>query len=305
MSQRKAKEYRRAMEQYQGVAEDVDDLKLRIGAMEARHRREDQMEEIRRRQARREAEKRDANREEYREHMRRIRAEEGRRQLARRRITVLIAGALVVVLLLALAIKAMTADTAAAEELEITATCGPVTLLTAEPDVWNGEGEDPMEAEKIEEALLASGYFSLAVPMCYEYQDYMRTYCAAYGCPYPMALAVAEIESHFDMEAVGTAGEVGIMQLNPGPSGSYHAELEEATGMDPATPSGNIAAGCYLLGKYMEDYGDPHKAAMAYNMGVSGARNAWEAGITSTEYSTAVVEAMERWEVTVNTWNGI
>lgn len=305
MSQRKAKEYRRAMEQYQGVAEDVDDLKLRIGAMEARHRREDQMEEIRRRQARREAEKRDANREEYREHMRRIRAEERRRQLARRRITVLIAGALVVVLLLALAIKAMTADTAAAEELEITATCGPVTLLTAEPDVWNGEGEDPMEAEKIEEALLASGYFSLAVPMCYEYQDYMRTYCAAYGCPYPMALAVAEIESHFDMEAVGTAGEVGIMQLNPGPSGSYHAELEEATGMDPATPSGNIAAGCYLLGKYMEDYGDPHKAAMAYNMGVSGARNAWEAGITSTEYSTAVVEAMERWEVTVNTWNGI
>lgn len=305
MSQRKAKEYRRAMEQYQGVAEDVDDLKLRIGAMEARHRREDQMEEIRRRQARREAEKRDANREEYREHMRRIRAEERRRQLARRRITVLIAGALVVVLLLALAIKAMTADTAAAEELEITATCGPVTLLTAEPDVWNGEGEDPMEAEKIEEALLASGYLSLAVPMCYEYQDYMRTYCAAYGCPYPMALAVAEIESHFDMEAVGAAGEVGIMQLNPGPSGSYHAELEEATGMDPATPSGNIAAGCYLLGKYMEDYGDPHKAAMAYNMGVSGARNAWEAGITSTEYSTAVVEAMERWEVTVNAWNGI
>ena len=41
MSQRKAKEYRRAMEQYQGVATDVDDLKRRIGAMEARHRRED------------------------------------------------------------------------------------------------------------------------------------------------------------------------------------------------------------------------------------------------------------------------
>ena len=57
MSQRKAKEYRRAMEQYQGVAADVDDLKRPIGAMEARHRREDQLEEIRRRQARREAER--------------------------------------------------------------------------------------------------------------------------------------------------------------------------------------------------------------------------------------------------------
>ena len=42
---------------------------------------------------------------------------------------------------------------------------------------------------EIEEALLASGYFSVAVPMCYEYQDYMRTYCAAYECPYPLALA--------------------------------------------------------------------------------------------------------------------
>ena len=34
MSQRKAKEYRQAMEQYRGVVEDVDDLKRRIGAME-------------------------------------------------------------------------------------------------------------------------------------------------------------------------------------------------------------------------------------------------------------------------------
>ena len=44
---------------------------------------------------------------------------------------------------------------------------------------------------------------------------------------------------------------------------------------------------------------------MAYNMGVSGAENAWAEGIASTDYSAAVVEAMERWEVTVNAWNGI
>ena len=41
MSQRKAKEYRQAMEQYRGVVVDVDDLKRRIGAMGARPRRED------------------------------------------------------------------------------------------------------------------------------------------------------------------------------------------------------------------------------------------------------------------------
>lgn len=177
-------------------------------------------------------------------------------------------------------------------------------LTTIPAEEWP---EDPLEAEKIEEALLEQGYFSLAVPLPFEYQDYMRTYCAAYGCPYPLALAVAERETggKFNMDAVGANGEVGIMQLNPGPDGAYHAELQAATGLDPTTPAGNIAGGCYLLGKYMEAYGDVEKAAMAYNMGVTGARQAWEAGITSTDYSAAVMECVEKWECTVNAWNGV
>lgn len=161
------------------------------------------------------------------------------------------------------------------------------------------------EAEKIEEALLAQGYFSLAVPMPYEWQDYMRTYCEEYGCPYPLALAVAQTESNFDMAAVGASGEVGIMQLNPGPGGSYHAEIQAATGLDPTTASGNIAGGCYKLGLYLAKYGNVEKAAMAYNMGEGGARSAWDSGITSTDYSKAVKEAMETWECTVNAWGGV
>lgn len=165
--------------------------------------------------------------------------------------------------------------------------------------------EDPQEAEKIEEALLAKGYFSLAVPMPYEWQDYMRTYCEEYGCPYPLALAVAQTESNFDMDAVGASGEVGIMQLNPGPGSSYHAEIQAATGLDPTTASGNIAGGCYKLGLYLDKYGSVEKAAMAYNMGEGGARSAWDSGITSTDYSKAVKEAMETWECTVNAWGGV
>ena len=165
--------------------------------------------------------------------------------------------------------------------------------------------EDPQETEKIEEALLAQGYFSLAVPMPYEWQDYMRTYCEEYGCPYPLALAVAQTESNFDMDAVGASGEVGIMQLNPGPGSSYHAEIQAATGLDPTTASGNIAGGCYKLGLYLAKYGSVEKAAMAYNMGEGGARSAWDSGITSTDYSRTVKEAMETWECTVNAWGGV
>ena len=121
-----------------------------------------------------------------------------------------------------------------------------------------------------------------------------------------MALAVADWETRgqFDMDAAGPFGEVGIFQLNPGPGGAYHAELEAATGLDPTTPEGNIAGGCYLLGKYLDQYGDATKAAMAYNMGQAGAARAWEAGITSTSYTDAVLAALEMWECTVNAWAG-
>ena len=166
--------------------------------------------------------------------------------------------------------------------------------------------EDPLAAQRIGEAREAQGYFSAAVPLSWEYQDYMRTDCHLYGCPYPMALAVADWETRgrFNMDAVGPAGEVGIFQLNPGPDGTYHAELEAATGLDPATPDGNIAGGCYLLGEYLARYEDATMALMAYNMGQAGARRAWDAGITSTEYTDAVLAALEMWECTVNAWAG-
>lgn len=162
----------------------------------------------------------------------------------------------------------------------------------------------PAEEETREESAQNRSCFSAEIPLSFEYQDVMRTYCEAYGCPYPLALAVAEVESHFDMDAVGAAGEVGIMQLNPGPGGSYHAEIQAATGLDPTTPSGNIAGGCYKLGQYMAEFQDVAKAVMAYNMGRTGAMEAWAAGITSTDYSDAVLAAMEDWECTVNAWNG-
>lgn len=168
------------------------------------------------------------------------------------------------------------------------------------PEPLDGR-EDPLESEKIEAALLEQGYFSDAVPLPYDLQDFMRTACVQYDCPYAFALAVADWETRgtFDMDAVGAVGEVGIMQLNPGPGGAYHRELMEATGQDPTTPGGNIVCGVYLLGKYLDKYEDPAKAAMAYNMGEGGARKAWSAGITSTEYSAAVLTAAEQWETVV------
>lgn len=225
-------------------------------------------------------------------------AERERKARRRNKVLTFIALALFVAVCVVMVAKAYSEEPAAA----------PAAILPAELLFTAAEEEymeDPQETEKIEEALLAQGYFSLAVPMPYEWQDYMRTYCEEYGCPYPLALAVAQTESNFDMDAVGASGEVGIMQLNPGPGSSYHAEIQAATGLDPTTASGNIAGGCYKLGLYLAKYGSVEKAAMAYNMGEGGARSAWDSGITSTDYSKAVKEAMETWECTVNAWGGV
>ena len=236
-------------------------------------------------------------------------AERERKASRRNKVLAFIALALFVAVCVVMVAKAYSeepaAEPAVPEASAAPAAILPTELLFTAAAAEEEYMEDPQEAEKIEEALLAQGYFSLAVPMPYEWQDYMRTYCEEYGCPYPLALAVAQTESNFDMDAVGASGEVGIMQLNPGPGGSYHAEIQAATGLDPTTASGNIAGGCYKLGLYLAKYGNVEKAAMAYNMGEGGARSAWDSGITSTDYSKAVKEAMETWECTVNAWGGV
>lgn len=197
-------------------------------------------------------------------------AERERKARRRNKVLAFIALALFVAVCVVMVAKAYSEEPAA-EPATSEASAAPAAILPTELLFTAAEEEeymeDPQETEKIEEALLAQGYFSLAVPMPYEWQDYMRTYCEEYGCPYPLALAVAQTESNFDMDAVGASGEVGIMQLNPGPGSSYHAEIQAATGLDPTTASGNIAGGCYKLGLYLAKYGSVEKAAMAYNMG--------------------------------------
>ena len=143
-------------------------------------------------------------------------------------------------------------------------------------------------------------YLSEKIPLDPHLQEIMWNECERWGCPYTLALAAAEVESEFDVWAVGAIGEVGLMQLNPGPGGAYHDELEAATGMDPQTQEGNISCGVYLLGKYMTLYDDVAKAAMAYSMGHSGAKKAWAAGVTTSDHAEKVLAAMAKWEAALH-----
>lgn len=135
--------------------------------------------------------------------------------------------------------------------------------------------EDPMEAEKIEAALVAQGYFRDDVPMEYELQDVLHTACEANGIPYHVGLGLIEVESSFDAEAVSSAGCYGLVQLHPE---YFPADL---------SPADNITTGIEFLAYQLERYdGDMAAALTAYNAGHdTGSRG----------YATAVLEAAEKW----------
>ena len=126
--------------------------------------------------------------------------------------------------------------------------------------------------------------------LAYDLQEIMQDACEVYGVPYALALAIAEVETHFDPDAVSPTHDYGLMQIN-----QVNHEWLQSLGMDPLTYAGNIEGGLYIIGNYLSKYGDTEMALMAYNNGPGGARKLWDAGTYQTDYTRKVMTALEHW----------
>ena len=134
--------------------------------------------------------------------------------------------------------------------------------------------EDPQEAEQIEAALVAQGYFRADVPLSFELQDVLQTECERYGIEYALALGLIETESSFREDADNGLC-YGLMQLN------------RDWFPDKLTPAENIRAGMEYLAYQMERYGSVEAALCGYNAGHdTGSRG----------YTKAVLAAAEGWK---------
>ena len=132
------------------------------------------------------------------------------------------------------------------------------------------------------------------VPLSFDLQRVMQDACDKYGVPYALALAVAECESSFILEADnGTCW--GVMQIHP----INYPRLRE-NGIEPTEYEGNIVAGVFMLGELLEKYSDTHKALMAYNCGETGAKRLWNQGYLTSTYSRKVVTKYEKWQQIIN-----
>ena len=141
-------------------------------------------------------------------------------------------------------------------------------------------------AEPVIETVESPVYYD--IPLDMEQQDVVREIAAEYGVPFELVLAVMQVESNFDVTAIGNGNCYGIMQIHQ----INHPALEKQLGItDWLNLSDNTRAGCYMLGKLLDKYQDETRALMAYNMGEGAAKKAWNAGTCSTSYTEKVMAA--------------
>ena len=128
------------------------------------------------------------------------------------------------------------------------------------------EVQEDFENEKIEAALVETGYFRDDIPLDYETQAYLRAACDESGVPFEMALAVIRKESTYQNITGDSGDSIGYMQVQP----KWHQERMRRLGVTDLTqPLANFREGCDYLAELMDKY-PTEEALTAYNSGKPG-----------------------------------
>jgi hypothetical protein len=130
-------------------------------------------------------------------------------------------------------------------------------------------------------------------PLSDDLQEYIFQRCEENNLPIELVMAVIEVESHFDADAISETNDYGLMQINK----CNHERFTEEYGItDFLDPYDNVFCGIKLLSEHYARYGDIDKTLMSYNSGAFGAKKLWDMGINKTYYTTQVRTAMETYE---------
>lgn len=128
------------------------------------------------------------------------------------------------------------------------------------------------------------------------YQKYLWKLCKKRKLNYYIVLALIERESGYDSSCVGDSGEsVGYLQIQE----KWHNGIMKELEVDSLySPKGNLNVGTKLLQNIYKEYGKDgdNCVLMVYNMGSSRAKELWESGIYSTEYSRYVMKRAKKIE---------
>ena len=148
--------------------------------------------------------------------------------------------------------------------------------------------DEPIESVEEEASVL---YYDC--PLDTDLQDYIRALCEEKQVPMELVIALIEVESSFQANAVSKTNDYGLMQINR----INHEWLTKTYGITDFTdPYQNVLCGITILSQHYHRFGDTDKALMAYNLGATGAKHKWEQGVYETSYTQKIKSAMEVYE---------
>lgn len=127
-----------------------------------------------------------------------------------------------------------------------------------------------------------------------EYQEYCEEIGERYNIYPELLMAIAEQESSGDPQVVNSAGDTGLLQVNP----KWHSERMERLGVTDLTdPYSNILVSAdYLAELFERDGGDLYLVLMKYNMKHDRAEELFGSGIYS-DYAVSVSERARELEL--------
>ena len=127
------------------------------------------------------------------------------------------------------------------------------------------------------------------IPLETELQDYIRKECDEMNDEMELVLAIMKVESDFNSDVISDTNDYGLMQINIVNHESLQKKLSIYDFLDPYD---SARAGIYMLSGLDWCENDVQRL-MCYNMGVTGAKRAWNKGIQETEYSKKVLKTKE------------
>lgn len=127
------------------------------------------------------------------------------------------------------------------------------------------------------------------IPLETELQDYIRKECDEMNVDMELVLAIIKVESDFNSDVISDTNDYGLMQINIVNHESLQKKLSIYDFLDPYD---SARAGIYMMSG-LDWCENDNQLLMCYNMGVTGAKRAWNKGIRETEYSKKVLQAKQ------------
>lgn len=143
------------------------------------------------------------------------------------------------------------------------------------------------EKTEVREGIEKIKYYD--IPLETELQDYIRKECDEMNVEMELVLAIMKVESDFNSDVISDTNDYGLMQINIVNHESLQKKLSIYDFLDPYD---SARAGIYMLSGLDWCENDVQRL-MCYNMGVTGAKRAWNKGIQETEYSKKVLKTKE------------